>query len=159
MYTRFFSCMFKSWELDLICIWFQPITIPDVTFSFLANHIARLHLNLRCYPITNARDFVKSLALIHYKCFWGFFNIVFANLTSILICMSVYDIKCNIGHLFLLKYFLNSEKSLCVYVHEKTKQFSIKHYILCFFFVLFLVFFSHNHYRLIKSEPQLLFKE
>lgn len=73
MYTRFFSCMFKSWELDLICIWFQPITIPDVTFSFLANHIARLHLNLRCYPITNARDFVKSLALIHYKCFWVFF--------------------------------------------------------------------------------------
>lgn len=130
--------MFKSWELDLICIWFQPITIPDVTFSFLANHIARLHLNLRFYPITNARDFVKSLAPM-FGVF--FFYIVFANLASILICMSVYDIKCNIGHLFLLKYFLYSEKSLCVYVHEKTKQFSIKHYILCFFFVLFLVFF------------------
>lgn len=53
MYTRFFSCMFKSWELDLICIWFQPITIPDVTFSFLANHknqLPKIRL-LICKPL------------------------------------------------------------------------------------------------------------
>lgn len=117
------------------------------------NHNTRRHLFFFSQSHCSASSL--SSLLSNHKCkrlckvvgsnslqmFGVFFYIVFANLTSILICMSVYDIKCNIGHLFLLKYFLNSEKSLCVYVHEKTKQFSIKHYILCFFFVLFLVFF------------------
>lgn len=124
--------------------------------SFLANHIARLHLNLRFYPITNARDFVKSLALIHYKCL-GFFLYSFCESYLHFDMHECIWYKMQYWAFIFVEIFSQfREKSVCICTRKNEAIFNkTLHFV--FFLCSVSCFFSHNHYRLIKSEPQLLF--
>lgn len=93
--------------------------LPDI---FSANHIVGLHLIRPFYPITLQEPlWNRWLQFITNVCLFVSFG-VFANLTSILICMSYKLQYCSLFSLF--SYFLNSvKKSVCTWTRKKTITF------------------------------------
>lgn len=93
--------------------------LPDI---FSANHIVGLHLIRPFYPITLQEPlWNRWLQFITNVCLFVSFG-VFANLTSILICMSYKLQYCSLFSLF--SYFLNSvKKSVCTWTRKKNITF------------------------------------
>lgn len=110
--------------------------LPDI---FSANHIVGLHLIRPFYPITLQEPlWNRWLQFITNVCLFVSFG-VFANLTSILICMSYKLQYCSLFSLF--SYFLNSvKKSVCTWTRKKTITF------LGFFVSCFFSFYNHCIY-------------